>query len=122
MTGSDRPSAPAGLKAGGRAFWRATTAQFELNDHEMVIMKEMCCTIDLLDGLQAVVDAEGVVLPWGDGIRAHPALPELRQHRIALARLLVALGIAGEEEDQLAAPRRQRRGGSRGVYRLPGSA
>jgi hypothetical protein len=88
----------------------------------MVIMKEMCRTIDLLDGLQAVVDAEGVVLPWGDGIRAHPALPELRQHRIALARLLVALGIPGEEEDQLAAPRRQRRGGSRGVYRLPGSA
>ena len=55
------------------------------------------------------------------GRRAHPALVEARQQRIALARLLAALRLpAGEEE---AGDRRpQRRMGVRGVYGVGGVA
>jgi hypothetical protein len=112
---SDRPTPPAGLSTGGRAFWRAVVSKFELVDHELVILKEACRTIDLLDGFQAAIDRDGPVLAWGEGVRAHPAAPELRQHRIALARLLAALGIPGEEEDSPPV-----RGRSRGVYRMGG--
>ena len=51
------------------------------------------------------------------GLKAHPALPELRQQRIALARLVAALGLpTGLVEDQ---PKRQRRS-ARGVYDISG--
>ena len=106
-----RPATPAGLQAEGRAFWRAIVTEYELADHELVILKEACRTIDLLDSLQAALDSDGPLQSWGEGVRQHPAVPASRDHRIALARLLAALGIPGDEEDQ---PRR----GSRGVYRL----
>jgi len=50
----------------------------------------------------------------GRRLRAHPALPELRQQRIALARLVASLGLPTGvvDEDQ---PKRQRRS-VRGVY------
>jgi hypothetical protein len=107
-----RPPAPTGLQAGGRAFWRAIVSEFELVDHELVILKEACRTIDLLDSLQAAIDADGPLQPWGDGLRQHPAVPATRDHRIALARLLAALGIPGEEEGAQPVGRRR----SRGVY------
>jgi hypothetical protein len=105
-----RQPAPPGLQLGGRAFWRAIVTEFELVDHELVILKEACRTIDLLDSLQGALDSDGPLQSWGEGVRQHPAVPATRDHRIALARLLAALGIPGDEEDQ--PPR-----GSRGVYR-----
>jgi len=68
--------------------------------------------VDLCDQLQAVLDSDGPLL---DG-KAHPAAVELRQQRIVLARLIVALRVPlGEEEDT--AGRLQRRA-LRGVYGL----
>jgi hypothetical protein len=92
----------------------AVVDKFELNDHELVILKEACRTIDLLDSLQAAIDQDGPLQPWGEGSRAHPAAPELRQHRIALARLLSVLQIPPDPDDD----RPGSRGGSRGVYRI----
>jgi hypothetical protein len=63
--------------------------------------------------LQALLDEEGLV----SGGKTHPALAEIRQQRITLARMLVALRIpAGEESDRPAGQRR----GIRGVYQLGG--
>lgn len=53
------------------------------------------------------------------GLKAHPALPELRQQRIALARLLAALGLPTGVEDDV--PKSQQRRSVRGVYAV-GSA
>lgn len=111
------PSPPAGLKASGRALWRAVLADYELDEHETTILKEACRTADSLDALQALLDVEGAMSDSPQGRRVHPALPELRQQRIALARLLTALRIpAGEADDG----RTQRRGGARGVYGIRG--
>jgi hypothetical protein len=112
MSRARRLEPPEGLQVGGRSFWEAILEKFELVEHELVILKEACRTIDLLDSLQAIIDRDGPVLPWGDGSRAHPAGVELRQHRIALARLLASLGIPADDEDRPAP-----RGGARGVYR-----
>ena len=63
--------------------------------------------------LQAIVDAEGPIVDD----RAHPALVEVRQQRILLARLIVAIRVPmGEQDAQDAAPSRTQYRGTRGVY------
>lgn len=107
---------PPGLRKSGRALWRAVLASYELDEHETVILKEACRTCDSLDALQALLEAEGITAESSQGMRIHPALLELRQHRIAFARLLTALRIPRGEGDDV---RTQQRG-VRGVYGLAG--
>jgi hypothetical protein len=92
---------------------------FELGEHEITILRECCRTADSLDDLQALLDAEGVMAESSQGTRVHPALVELRQQRIAFARLLTALRIPAGEADST---RTQQRGGTRGVYGIAGGA
>ncbi|MEV0456049.1 hypothetical protein [Catellatospora methionotrophica] len=109
MTNTD---APEGLGATGRELWQAVLAEFELTEPERVILREACRTADSIDGLQARLEADGIMPALSQGRRVHPALAELRQQRITLARLWTALRVPlGEGETG----RTQRRG-PRGVY------
>ena len=109
-----KPRAPKGTKAAGLRLWRAATAEYELDEHELALLREAVRTVDVLDDLQAEVEDGGVVVSSPQGEKASPALVEARQQRIALARLLAALRMpAGEEEED---GRPQRRVGVRGVY------
>jgi hypothetical protein len=112
MTASKTPK---GLKSAGRRLWRAVVADYELEEHESALLLEAARTVDLLDELAGIVEAEGPLL---DG-KIHPAVVEARQMKIALARLSAALRLpAGDEGDnQQGARRPQRRVGARGVYR-----
>lgn len=105
------PRVPNGTGAGGRALWRAVLADFDLDEHEMALLREAVRTVDQLDALYDAADT--VVVDGGKGPRAHPALVEARQQRIVLARLLAALRLpSGDEAEQ----RPQRRQGVRGFY------
>ena len=116
MSGKRIPRPPTGLQLSGRTLWRAVLRDFELDEHEVVVLREACRTADSLDALQALLDEEGAMSSTSHGPRVHPALPELRQQRIALARLITALRIpAGVEDDGRAGTR-----ALRGVYRLGG--
>jgi hypothetical protein len=79
MSKQSRPRPPNGLQAGGQAFWTAIVDKLELVDYELVILKEACRTIDLLDSLQAAIDRDGL-LQAGARARGHPAAPELRHN------------------------------------------
>jgi hypothetical protein len=84
----------------------------------MALLVQACRLVDLLDGLHAVVERDGPVLTAPDGaVRVHPAVVEARQGRIALARLVAALRLPGEDD-----VRPQRRVGVRGVYGVRGGA
>src|SRR5687768_13191439 len=112
---SSIPKAPTGAGAAGRRLWRSILAEFEVAEHEMALLRQAVHVAGLCDSLQVTVDREGVLL----GGRAHPAAVELRQQRILLARLIVALRVPlGEQED--AQPRRTQYRGVRGVYGLRG--
>lgn len=90
---------------------------YELDEHETALLVEAVRTVDLLDELDGIVKAEGAVIDSPQGRKAHPAAVEARQQRITLARLLAALRLpAGEDGDQQATARPQRRAGVRGVY------
>ncbi len=108
--------APVGTGLAGRRLWGAVVQEYELEEHELLLLREAARTADLLDELEKRIKAEGAVIESPQGEKAHPAVVEARQQRIALARLLAALRLpAGEEE---AGDRRpQRRTGVRGTYR-----
>ncbi len=113
------PAAPRGAGAAGRRLWRAVLGEFELAEHELTLLRQAVRVADLCEHLQQRVDEEGPVL----GDRAHPALVELRQQRILLARLIVALRVPlGEEEEAKSAASRSQRRGLRGVYGIRGGA
>jgi hypothetical protein len=118
---SDRT--PPGLGSGGRKLWKSVTDVFDLEEHELVLLVQAVRTVDLLDELDKRVRADGALHDSPQGLRAHPAAVEARQQRIALARLMAALRLpSGEEGDQQAGARPQRRVGARGVYGIRGLA
>ncbi len=110
------PAPPSDLRRSGRALWRDVLERYELDRHELTILREACRTADALDGLQALLDAEGMMSESSQGPRIHPALPEARQQRVVFARLLTALRVPTGEEDG----RTQTRGNVRGVYGIRG--
>ncbi len=104
--------APKELGAAGRRLWNAVEHDYELDEHELTLLKQACQVVDLLERLQAAVDEEG---PFIDG-KITDAVRELRQERIVLARLLAALRVpAGVEGDHQAGAQEPRRP-PRGVY------
>lgn len=105
------PKAPPNLKAGGRKLWRAVTDDYELGEHEQAVLLEACRTVDALESLEDIVRAEGVTNLSPQGVRAHPALVEARQQRVTLAKLVAALRIPLEDEQEVG--RTQRRVGVR---------
>ena len=109
------PRPPDGLKQSGRALWRAVMADYEVTKPEGAILREACRTADSLDDLQALLQDEGLTSETSQGKRIHPALAELRQQRIALARLFAALHIPTGED----AGRTQHHG-TRDVYGIRG--
>lgn len=114
-----KPRIPAGCGAAGAKLWKAVLDEYELEEHELLLLREAVRTVDTLDALEARVAADGPLLGSSQGDRAHPALVEARQQRIALARLLAALRLPAGEE--VAGDRRpQRRQGVRGVYGIRG--
>ncbi len=92
------PSAPRGLKMGGKRLWNAVTGDFDLAEHEQSVLLEACRTVDALDELQAIIKAEGVTNASPQGVRAHPALVEARQQRVTLAKLVASLRIPLDDE------------------------
>jgi len=124
------PSPPAGLRASGRRLWHSVLTDFELAEHELVLLRQACRSADVCDQLGSVLAADGVMATTRLGEqKVHPALVELRQQRLVLARLIVALRVPlGDQEDQSPsvsvsspAARLQRRA-LRGVYVAGGAS
>lgn len=106
---------PRGLGGGGRRLWRAVVADYELEQHEVTLLLELCRAVDTCAALQAQVDAEGLTQKNRLGeMKLHPCLVELRQQRLLVGKLTALLRIPlGEAVDD--EPRGQLRA-VRGVY------
>jgi len=114
------PNAPEGSREAGRRLWCSVVEEFDLEEHELALLREATRTVDLLDELDATVRRDGAVIVTAEGHpRAHPAAIEARQQRIALARVLSALRMPSGDEP---ASRPQRRVGVRGTYATGGGA
>ncbi len=122
MTRVEVPGPPAGTGAAGLRLWSSVVEEYDLEEHETALLVEAVRTVDLLDELAERVRKDGAVIASPQGDKAHPAAVEARQQRIALARLLAALRLpAGDDADQKAGARPQRRVGVRGTYGIRGA-
>ena len=92
------------MRERGRRFWRRVLVDddLELTSSELLLLEEVCRTLDRLDALNAAVVREGVTVEGSAGQRrAHPALIELRQGQITLGRLLSQLALPDETGEAL---------------------
>jgi hypothetical protein len=110
MTLSTPEPAPEDTGPDGRRLWDAISREYELEEHELVLLRQAVRVADTCTDLQAMLDRDGLLLRN----RIHPASAELRQQRLLLGRLIVALRVpSGDTGDD--APRTQYRG-LRGPY------
>ena len=82
------------LEPRGQEFFDDTTANYELNAGELLLLRELCRTIDTLDKLDAAIRRDGAMTTGAAGHDVvHPATTEARGQRIVLHRLLAALKL-----------------------------
>lgn len=105
----------------GTQLWKSVTDVLVLDGHEELLLTELCRTADQLDQLQQIVERDGVLADSSQGVRAHPALQELRQQRIAFARLISALGLPSGMRGAASGSKRTRPRSVRGVYKIAGA-
>lgn len=106
MTSARKPAPPADLGGRGRKFWRAAVADFELSGVELELLVECCRLLDECESLRSPVEKDGATVAGSSGqLRVNPAFGELRQHRLALGRLLAQLALPGVDGGALATPR-----------------
>ncbi len=96
---------PSGLGARGRAFWDQAVGAYELSESELVILAECCRLLDECESLRQAAAHGGTMVVGSNGQpRVHPAIGELRQHRLALGRLLSQLALPDEDDTALLTP------------------
>ncbi len=94
-----------GLAARGRAFWGHAVDTYELSETELSLLLECCRLMDECEALRQAIAADGMTVAGSTGQpRVHPAVGELRQHRLALGRLLSQLALPDEDDERLATP------------------
>ena len=96
------------MKSAGKKLWDAAVADFEWAAHELVTLESACRIRDRIVDLDRSVRDDGLMLPSAQGVRLHPAIAEARQQRLALARLLMTLGLPALGDDDLPPSRRLR--------------
>lgn len=107
-----KPRCAAGTQAAGKRLWSSVVDEFDLEEHELALLREAVRTVDQLDTLAGLIERDGEMVEGRFGPKLHPAIAEARQLRIALARTLAALRLPAGDEDA----RPQRRVGVRGIY------
>lgn len=97
-----KPPAPAGLLTRSRKFWRATVETFELTDVELLLLGELCRTLDEIDQLHDAITADGAMVPGSKGqMRPHPGFSQIRASRALVARLASQLDLPDENGETL---------------------
>jgi hypothetical protein len=82
--------------------WESVNREFVLAPHESELLRQACKTVDVVEELQAIVAANGLMVRTGfETSRPHPVLPELRAQQASYARLVKALKLPlGVQDDQ----------------------
>jgi len=93
--------------------------RWDLDAHELVLLRQCCRTADLVEKLEAAVAAQEP----SSTVQARHLVVELRMQRMTLARLMTALRLPSglqQEEDAAAGRARDQRRSLRGFYGIRG--
>jgi hypothetical protein len=96
---------PRGLKTRGRRFWDLVLDRWELTASERELLCECCGLLDEIEDLRRAIGRDGATVLGSAGQPVtHPAFRELRQTRLALARLLAQLALPEDDGTSLSSP------------------
>lgn len=89
------PRAPKGLNARGKALFRQVMAIYVLDPVELVLLTELCRTVDCIDAIEAQLAADGLLVTGNRGQlpRAHPLLSALTEAQRTVSRLVAELAL-----------------------------
>jgi len=111
------PSPPDGLTPDAVGLWWSVLERWDLEPHELALLRETVRTLARCDLLAEVVAAEGLTSTGSKGQKVtHPAVAEVRQQQVVLGRLLAQLRLPEDEQEPASRP--QRRGGFRGPQQV----
>ena len=86
--------APAGTGPAGRALWRSVLAEYDLDVRELAILRAAAKQADDVRGLEEALTRDGLTVVGSQGQpRMNPMITELRQSRLALAKLLESIAL-----------------------------
>ncbi|MBF6459814.1 hypothetical protein IU433_12280 [Nocardia puris] len=89
-----KPSAPSGLRPGGRKLWADVIGTYELRPDEVRVLKDACREADLVDALEAQLQGSALLVTGSQGQQViNPLVSEIRQHRGVLSSLLRQLRL-----------------------------
>jgi len=104
---TSKPRIPSGLGPSGRALWRKLTVAFDFEPGEAAILETAARQADDVAALEALIAEQGLTVVGSQGQpRLNAAVPECRQSRLALARMLGMLGMPDEEDRPMSAASR----------------
>lgn len=87
-------SPPRHLSSSSKQFWRSIVAEYVLESHHLVLLKNCCEALDRASLAAAAVEHDGAFFTDRFGaIRPHPGLNEERQSKLLAARCLRELGL-----------------------------
>lgn len=93
-----RPT-PTGLGTTGRALWREVIDTYDLDPAEVVLLRELCATVDEIARMTADLAEMGVIVAGSRGQPvANPLLAHIATHRKLADQLVVALALPSGSE------------------------
>jgi hypothetical protein len=95
---------PSDLDKSGKALWRAVVKLYDLEPHHGLALASACRHADMMSRLEVLLEDSLTVTGSTGQVRLSPAVGELRQHRLALSKLLVDLALPAETVAELARP------------------
>ena len=105
---TDTPT-PKGLGPDGSALWARMTAAYEFGETESALLAAACRQSDDVALIEKTIAADGAIVEGSKGQpRLNAAFAEVRQGRLALAKLLGALAVPEDDVPMTAASRRAR--------------
>ena len=101
MTTIDSP--PAGLRAAGRALWKGVLAEHVCEAGDAALLVSVCKLADECVRMEKELAGSPMVVRGSTGqLAPHPLLRALREHRLAMSKIIESLGLAEDEAPGLA--------------------
>ena len=79
---------PDHLSAEAAQWWRSVVEAYQLEPHHMKLLRLACEAYDRTQQARAEIDRDGITVPAGESVKAHPAVAIERDSRLAFARIL----------------------------------
>ena len=104
-----KPKPPAGLGPAGRKLWNDLAGAFTLEDHELPMLEAAARQADDIAALEKAIARDGVTVEGSAGQpRLNGAVSEVRQGRLALAKILGAVAWPTDEKPMTVTQRKAR--------------